>query len=124
MVINAILFVLIGLEILILHVKTDYIYASFIAILLVLAARYLSLLVPIRLLAKRLNSVPHTLTIMTWGGLRGGISIALALQMTPSMNRKLFLTVTYGVVIFSIIVQGLSIGPLARRLVTDQIATE
>ncbi len=123
MVMNAILFVLIGLEILILHVKTDYIYASLIAIILVLAARYLSLLVPIWLFAKRLKFAPHTLTIMTWGGLRGGISIALALQMTPSMNRDLFLTVTYGVVIFSIIVQGLSIGPLAGRLVGDQTAT-
>ena len=123
MVMNAILFVLIGLEILILHVKTDYIYASLIAIILVLAARFLSLLIPIRLFAKRLKFAPHTLTIMTWGGLRGGISIALALQMTPGMNRDLFLTVTYGVVIFSIIVQGLSIGPLARHLVGDQTAT-
>jgi len=114
---NAILFVLIGLEVLVLKVEPAYVYASLIAILLVLAARYLSLLAPVRFFAKRLDFVPHTLPIMTWGGLRGGISIALALQLTSSMNRDLFLTVTYGVVIFSIIVQGLTVGALARRLI-------
>jgi CPA1 family monovalent cation:H+ antiporter len=54
---------------------------------------------------------------MTWGGLRGGISIALALSLTPELNRDLFLTVTYGVVVFSIIVQGLTVGRLAKRLI-------
>jgi monovalent cation:H+ antiporter, CPA1 family len=117
MLMNAILFVLIGLELLILQVKTGYVYASLAAIVLVLAARYLSLLVPVWLFAKRLSFVPHSLTVMTWGGLRGGISIALALQLTSSMNRDLFVTVTYGVVVFSIIVQGLTVGPLARHLV-------
>ncbi|WP_161604475.1 cation:proton antiporter [Roseiconus nitratireducens] len=117
MLMNAILFVLIGLEILILHVEPGYLYASLVAIALVLAARFLSLLVPVWLFSKRLNFVPHSLTMMTWGGLRGGISIALALQLTEDMNRDLFLTVTYGVVVFSIVVQGLSVGPLARRLI-------
>ncbi len=120
MLMNAILFVLIGLEVLILHVNTSYVYASLVAILLVLAARHMSLIVPVWLFAKRLNFVRHSLTILTWGGLRGGISIALSLQLTPSMNRDLFVTVTYGVVIFSIIVQGLTVGPLARCLVCDQ----
>ncbi|MCC7336180.1 MAG: cation:proton antiporter, partial [Pirellulaceae bacterium] len=59
---------------------------------------------------------PYATTLMTWGGLRGGISIALALSLPPTANRDLFLTVTYGVVVFSIIVQGLSIGSLAQRL--------
>ena len=59
----------------------------------------------------------HTTTIMTWGGLRGGISIALALSLTSEMNRDLFLTVTYGVVIFSIVGQGLTVGALARKLI-------
>ena len=54
---------------------------------------------------------------MAWGGLRGGISIALALRLTPEMNRELFLTATYGVVIFSIIVQGLTVGALAKRMI-------
>lgn len=117
---NAVLFVLIGLEILILDVRPAYIYASIIAIFLVLGSRFLSLLTPVHFFAKRLDFVPRTLPIMTWGGLRGGISIALALQLTPEMNRDLFLTVTYGVVIFSIVVQGLTVGKLAKRLIGSE----
>ena len=114
---NAILFVLIGFELLVLEVTSSYVYATAIAIVIVLAARYLSLLAPVHFFSKRLNFVPHTATIMAWGGLRGGISIALALRLTPEMNRDLFLTATYGVVIFSIIVQGLTVGALAKRLI-------
>ena len=116
MLLNAILFVLIGLEMLILEVRQEFVFAALVAIVIVLAARYVSLLAPVRFFAKRLDFVPHTLTIMTWGGLRGGISIALALKLQQDMNRDLFLTVTYGVVVFSIIVQGLSVGKLANRL--------
>lgn len=114
---NAVLFVLIGLEILVLNVTQLYLYAAGLAIVIVLVSRFLSLLAPVRFFAKRLDFVPHTTTIMTWGGLRGGISIALALSLTADMNRDLFLTVTYGVVIFSIIVQGLTVGALARKLI-------
>ncbi len=117
MLMNAVLFVLIGLELLILRVELVYVYAALAAILFVLAARFISLVAPVKLFSRRLDFVPHSLTIMTWGGLRGGISIALALQMNADMNRDLFVTVTYGVVIFSIIVQGLSVGPLAGRLI-------
>jgi len=114
---NAVLFVLVGLELLVLSITQEYLYAAAIAIVVVLVSRFLSLLIPVRFFAKRLDFVPHTTTIMTWGGLRGGISIALALTLTADLNRELFLTVTYGVVIFSIIVQGLSVGKLARRLI-------
>ena len=114
---NAILFVLIGLEMLILEVRREYIIASLAAIGIVLLARYLSLIAPVRFFAKRLQFVPHTSTIMAWGGLRGGISIALALSLPVEMNRSLFVTVTYGVVVFSIIVQGLTVGKLANRLI-------
>ena len=114
---NAVLFVLIGLELLVLNITQQYIYAAGLAIVIVLASRFLSLLFPVRFFAKKLDFVPHTATIMTWGGLRGGISIALALTLTAELNRELFLTVTYGVVIFSIIVQGLSVGKLARKLI-------
>lgn len=117
---NAVLFVLIGLEILMLNVTSTYLQAAGLAILIVLGSRFLSLLLPVRFFAKQLEFVPHTTTIMTWGGLRGGISIALALTLTPEMNRELFLTVTYGVVIFSIIVQGLSVGRLAKRLIGEE----
>ena len=114
---NAILFVLIGFELLVLEVTSSFVYAGLAAIVIVLVARYLSLLVPVHFFSKRLDFVPHTATIMAWGGLRGGISIALALRLTPEMNRDLFLTATYGVVIFSIIVQGLTVGVLAKRLI-------
>ena len=114
---NAVLFVLIGLEILTLNITSVYLQATGLAIVIVLGSRFLSLILPVRFFAKKLEFVPHTATIMTWGGLRGGISIALALTLLPEMNRELFLTVTYGVVIFSIIVQGLSVGRLARQLI-------
>lgn len=114
---NAILFVLIGFELLILEITSSFVYAGLVAIVIVLVARYLSLLAPVHFFAKRLDFVPHTATIMAWGGLRGGISIALALTLTSEMNRDLFLTATYGVVIFSIIVQGLTVGALAKRMI-------
>ena len=65
---------------------------------------------------KRLDFVPRTNLIMTWGGLRGGISIALALGLTEVMERDLFLVITYVIVVFSIIVQGLTVGPLIRKI--------
>lgn len=113
---NAILFVLIGLEILILQVEQKFVIAGLAAIVIVLFSRYLSLILPVTFFAKRLQFVPHTTTIMTWGGLRGGISIALALIL-PEECRAVFLTITYIVVIFSIIAQGLTVGTLAKRLI-------
>lgn len=113
---NALLFVLIGLELLIVNFEPGFVTAGLIAILLVLLARFLSLIVPVRLFAKKLEFLPYTTTIMTWGGLRGGISIALALSLPAAMNRDFFLTITYIVVIFSILVQGLSVGKIATRL--------
>jgi len=117
---NAVLFVLIGLELIILTLKGNYILAGVLAIPIALACRYVALFAPIRLFKEKLEFVPHTNTIMTWGGLRGGISIALALSLPESMNRDLFVTMTYVVVVFSIIVQGLTIGGLTKRLLKDQ----
>jgi len=116
MLLNALLFVLIGLELLVISFQMDYITAGVISIIVVLLSRYLSLLIPVRIFSKKLEFLPHTTKIMTWGGLRGGISIALALSLPDDMNRDLFLTVTYIVVVFSIIAQGLTIGNLATRL--------
>ena len=114
---NAILFVLVGLELLILDIRSEYAVASLVAIVIVLTARYVSLKIPVRFFAKRLNFAPRTATMMTWGGLRGGISIALALSLPPEANRALLLTVTYIVVVFSIIVQGLTLGKLANAFI-------
>ena len=113
---NTILFVLIGMEMVVLSFDVNYILAGALAIPLVLLCRYISLLLPINFFKKKLNFIPNTNLIMTWGGLRGGISIALALSLTTEMHRDLFLVITYVVVIFSIIVQGLSVGKLVERL--------
>jgi CPA1 family monovalent cation:H+ antiporter len=111
---NAILFVLIGMEMLILTYKGDYIFAGLLAIPIVIFCRYASLWLPIKLFEKKLDFVPKTNLIMTWGGLRGGISIALALSLTDSMHREMFLVLTYVVVVFSILVQGLSVEKLVK----------
>jgi len=112
---NAVLFVLIGMEILVLTFDSSYVIAGFITIPLLLLARYISLLVPIKLYAKKLDFVPKTNLIMTWGGLRGGISIALALSLTNNMERELLLVITYIVVVFSILIQGLTVGKLIKK---------
>ena len=113
---NALLFVLIGLELLIIQFDFTYIMAGLTAIVFVLISRYMALFIPVKIFAKKLDFFPNTTTLMTWGGLRGGISIALALSLSDDMNRELFITVTYVVVVFSIIAQGLTIGGLAKKL--------
>ena len=113
---NTLLFVLIGMEILVLTFDGQFIFAGLLAVPIVLLSRYLSLWVPIHFFSKKLEFVPNTNLIMTWGGLRGGISIALALSLTTEMHRELFLVITYVIVVFSIIGQGLTVGPLIKRL--------
>ncbi len=114
---NAILFVMIGLEMIAMEWQPIYVVIGIITIVIVLLSRYISLSLPILFFRKRLNFVPYTGLIMTWGGLRGGISIALALAI-PSGNpyRDLFVTITYVIVIFSILVQGLTVKGLVQRL--------
>ncbi len=121
---NTILFVLIGMEMLLLTFKMNYLYAGAIAIPVVLACRYLSLVIPIIFFKKRLNFVKHTGFILTWGGLRGGISIAMALSLTEGMHRSLFLVITYIVVVFSIIVQGLTVGKVVKKITKEKNTEE
>lgn len=109
---NAILFVLIGLEIVVLPFNQQFFMLGLLAIPLVLMSRFAALALPIEFFRRRLEFVPRTNLIMTWGGLRGGISIALALSMTTEMPRDLLLTVTYTIVVFSILVQGLTVDNL------------
>jgi CPA1 family monovalent cation:H+ antiporter len=114
---NGVLFVLIGLEILILPFEGKYLIAGLVAIPLVLMARYISVFFPVHFYKVKLDFAKNTDWIMTWGGLRGGISIALALSLSAEMNRDLFITVTYVIVIFSIVVQGLTVGSVAKKLI-------
>lgn len=113
---NTILFVLIGMELLVLTFEMTYVFAGLMAVPLVLISRYASLWLPIKFFSKKLDFVPKTNLIMTWGGLRGGISIALALSLTAEMHREMFLVMTYVIVVFSIIGQGLTLEPVVRRL--------
>jgi len=114
-ILNGVLFVLIGLEVLVLTLSLNYIMAGIFIIPLVLVARFLSVGVPITVLRLRREFSPNAVRIMTWGGLRGGISIALALSLPAGAERNTVLTVTYIVVVFSILVQGLTIGRMVRR---------
>jgi len=112
-ILNAVLFVLIGLEVLVLRLTGWYLLAGLIAIPLVLLARLATVGIPVRLLALRRPFAPRAIRILTWGGLRGGISVALALSLPAGPARDLILTMTYIVVAFSILVQGLTV----KRLV-------
>ncbi len=119
-ILNTVLFVLIGLELLILELSGKALTAGLIAIPLVLLTRFLCVGTPVKLLEFRRSFTPGAVRILTWGGLRGGISVALALSIPAGPERDLILTVTYTVVVFSILVQGLTIGPLVKSM-TGQI---
>ena len=113
-ILNAVLFVWIGLEILILAFKPDYFIIGLIAIPLTLGARFFSVWGTISIMKFKREFSPNAIRILTWGGLRGGISIALALSLAPGEARDLIVSITYIVVVFSILVQGLSIKRLIR----------
>ena len=113
-VLNAVLFVLIGLEVLTLVYDQNYLLAGLLAIPIVLLARFITVGIPITLMRRFRNFSPRAIQILTWGGLRGGVSVALALSLPASDFRDTLVVVTYVVVVFSILVQGLTIGPLIR----------
>lgn len=115
-ILNAVLFVLIGLELLLVETSNLVVFISFILIFFILIIRYISVFIPSMLI--RLKEVVNqkTLVILTWGGLRGGISIALALSIQLENHRDIWVTITYVIVCFSILIQGLTIGKLATKL--------
>ncbi|WP_462249273.1 cation:proton antiporter [Ekhidna sp.] len=116
-ILNAVLFVLIGLEVLVLTFEWNYMLISVAAIPLVLLARFITVVVLSKLFPDNEDDSPKaTAKILTWGGLRGAISVALALSLDPSPYREFILFVTYAVVVFSILVQGLSIKSVAQKL--------
>ncbi len=109
---NAVLFLLIGAEILLLDFSQPAVLMGLIMIPLLLVIRLASVALPISLLRQVRSFSPYVVTILTWGGLRGGISVALALSMPEGAEHDFLLIVTYMIVVFSIIVQGLTIGKL------------
>jgi Na+:H+ antiporter len=114
-ILNAILFVLIGFELLLLQSIPKYLVAGLVTILFVLISRYISLWIPAQLIRFKERISHNTIMILTWGGLRGGISVALALSLKPEMAKELWVHLTYIVVLFSIIVQGLTINRMVGR---------
>ncbi len=113
-ILNAVLFVLIGLEVLVISLRGDYLFAGLLAIPLVLVVRLVSVGLPIGIMRHFRSFSPGVVSILTWGGLRGGISVALALSLPAGEMRDILVTVTYVIVVFSILVQGLTLGPLVR----------
>lgn len=116
-VMNAILFLLIGFEMLLIPFNLTLLFLGCITILIVLFARLVSVWLPITLLKYKKSFAKNTIPILTWGALRGGISVALALSVPKYMYGQMFVSITYIVVLFSIIVQGLTIGKFAKKMV-------
>ena len=115
-ILNAVLFVMVGLELLRLDYDSAYAWAAALAIPAVLLARLLSVALAALVPGLRADFPPYVIGILTWGGLRGGISVALALSLPNSKFRDALITVTYAVVVFSIVVQGLTLARVLRQL--------
>lgn len=113
---NAFLFMFIGFEVLLISNLDKYWPIGLLCIPIVLFARYVSIRIPTIILPLKERILRPSVLLLVWGGLRGGVSIALALSLPPSNYRSIIIAATYCVVIFSIVIQGLSIGALAKRI--------
>jgi len=111
-ILNAVLFLIIGLEIILIPFGGTQLAAGLIMALLVLCARFLAVSGPVLLLRLRKKFHPHVIKILTWGGLRGGISVALALSIPEGPERDIIVAITYIIVVLSILVQGLTVHKL------------
>jgi len=123
-ILNAVLFVLIGLEVLVLSFQQPYLVGGLVAIPLVLAARWVSVVLHIKTFSLVREFSARTITILTWGGLRGGISVALALSLPYGPMRDAVVTMTYAVVVFSILAQGLTINRVLGAGKTKEAASQ
>ncbi|HCN50410.1 MAG TPA: sodium:proton antiporter [Chryseobacterium sp.] len=115
-VLNAILFMLIGLEIVIVSFDTSYLAIGIITALIILIARFVSLYVPAVVFRFKKVFGTKSLFIMTWGGLRGGISIALALSLPQNPYKDILVSITFVIVIFSILIQGITVEKVIKKL--------
>jgi len=119
-ILNAILFLFIGFELLLIPNILGYWTIGLICIGIVLFGRFISIWIPTKIIPFRKKFDKSTIKILVWGGLRGGVSIALALSIEEGPNKQIIIAITYFVVVFSIIVQGLTIGKLAKKLLPKQ----
>jgi monovalent cation:H+ antiporter, CPA1 family len=115
-ILNAILFVLIGLELLVINTDRTIILIALIIIFITLITRYISVFIPSFFIRAKEELNQKTVLILTWGGLRGGISIALALSIPAELGKEIWVTITYVIVCFSILVQGITIGKFVTSL--------
>ena len=120
-IMNAVLFLFIGFELLLIKDLNEYLVAGGICILIVLLARWVAIFVPTKFMAFKYRFSPQTVKVLVWGGIRGGVSIALALSIPVNEYSQIIISITYCVVVFSIIVQGLTIAKVANP---NKIATE
>ena len=115
-ILNVILFALIGLEMLIIPFELQWLWAGLALIPIIVLVRVIAVGLPVQLIRLKQTLSPHLVKILAWGGLRGGISVALALSLPAGESRDLVLFLTYIIVVFSIVVQGLTIGPFIKKL--------
>ncbi len=120
-IMNAVLFLFIGFELLLIKDLNEYLIAGGICILIVLLARWVAIFIPTKFMAFKYRFSPQTVKVLVWGGIRGGVSIALALSIPQNEYSQIIISITYCVVVFSIVVQGLTIGKVANP---NKIATE
>lgn len=116
-ILNAVLFVIIGLEVVLIHFSNALLATGLMVIVLTLVSRLLTVGAPIALLGERFRLPKGSWSVITWGGLRGGISVALALSLPHGDARDIVVSLTYLVVVFSILVQGMTIGKLVKRVI-------
>jgi CPA1 family monovalent cation:H+ antiporter len=114
--INSVLFLLIGFEVLLVYQRLDHLSFALLAIPVCLSARWLSVRLSLSLLSYRTKFAEGTSAILTWGGLRGGIAVALALNLPEESPKGIILSTTYAVVVFSILIQGLTLRPIGEKI--------
>jgi len=123
-ILNSVLFLLIGLEVLIIAQRADHIGVALLLIPVTIVARWFAVFIPISFLSRWRTFTKGAIPLLTWGGLRGGIAVALALSLPVNEYKPTILTITYAVVLFSIIVQGLTIKPLVERVVAKNVVVD
>ncbi len=125
-IMNAVLFLFIGFELLLIKDLNDYLVAGGICIMIVLLSRWVSIFFPSKIISRKYRFTPQTIKVLVWGGIRGGVSIALALSIPQNEYSEVIISITYCVVVFSIVVQGLTIEKVAnpRKIATEEEVME